>query len=80
MSLFYHVLALFCLFGSDSFQHVKDLFVGINCLILLLSFKVYLLYYLYSRFLFLSYSSYIGISLELSGKATGLLRISIKEP
>jgi hypothetical protein len=57
MSLFYHLHAPFCLFGIDSFQQVNDLFVQINCLILLLSPYVYHLYFFYSGVLFLSSSS-----------------------
>ncbi len=49
--------ALTCLFGRDSIHRVKDLFVEIDRLILLSSFRVYLLYFLYSRFVFLSDSS-----------------------
>jgi hypothetical protein len=62
--LFHRVSALFCLFGVDSFHTVNDWFLGIHCQTLLFSIMVYLLYFLYSRFLFLSFSRSIEIILE----------------
>ncbi len=66
LSRFYRVPALFCLYGFDSFQVVKDLRVKIYCLMLLFSDFDHFFYFLYPESLFPCNSIWLVILLDCS--------------